>query len=106
MKKLNTLDSYSKGIFKIERNGEFITLTADEIVELLKLETALEGRALLENFADAQYDDCDMNKVEEMIEDTEVCYGIKCEVLDRIYGDDDFYDIEMNVIKNCIKYYE
>ena len=48
-KQLNTMDSFKEG-FRVERDGKIITLTSEEVFDLLYLRKSLEGRQFLTDY--------------------------------------------------------
>lgn len=71
---LNTMDSFKDG-FRIERDGKTITLTSEEMFDLLYLRKSLEGRQFL-----TDYENVATSKEKEVIqklkEDEEICFNI------------------------------
>ena len=73
-KQLNTMDSFKEG-FRVERDGKIITLTSEEMFDLLYLRKSLEGRQLL-----TYYESVAAPKEKEIIQrlkaDEEICFNI------------------------------
>lgn len=73
-KQLNTMDSFKEG-FRVERDGKIITLTSEEMFDLLYLRKSLEGRQLL-----TDYESVAAPKEKEIIQrlkaDEEICFNI------------------------------
>ena len=73
-KQLNTMDSFKEG-FRVERDGKIITLTSEEMFDLLYLRKSLEGSQLL-----TDYESVAAPKEKEIIQrlkaDEEICFNI------------------------------
>lgn len=91
--KLNNVTTFDKEGFKIERNGEIITLTQSEMREFRYLDSALDGRHSIEWFLDEIADEYisatpeEIAKLEEMLDDDAVCYEANQRFLDYAMGD-------------------
>ena len=105
--KLNTLEDFENDIFRIERNGEIITLTQEEMREFRMLNIALDGKTDLECFAHSGYcdedDDSMLNKIYKMMEDEQECYAIENSILDDMYDQCD--GLAYEVIKEYLSNY-
>lgn len=99
MERLNTMESFVKG-FNIIRNGEIITLTAEEMRDFKYLEKVIIGRDCLENY---KYwaDDEDKDIIDKMMNDENVCFNIEDDILDSIF--EDVIMITQEVIEDYIK---
>ena len=97
MKQLNTMDSFEKEGFKIERNGQVFILTPEEMSDFRYLDKAIDGRNCLECY-NASEDGEEI--VEEMKKDEEICYNIEDDILEILYNDAGV--VETDVIKNYI----
>lgn len=84
MKDLNTMDSFENEGFKIERNGEIIVLTPEEMSDFRYLDKAIDGRNCLECY-NASEDEKEI--IEEMKKDEEICFNIEDDVLDLLFND-------------------
>lgn len=74
--KLNTLESYLKGGFKIERDGKIITLTDNERNRLTYLDKARWGRYTIENLIEYNKD---YEFAKEFLNDAYICYRVETE---------------------------
>lgn len=81
-KKLNTVETFYNEGFKIERNGEVIILTPEEMRLFKELDSALDGRGSIEWYLDqiefkyisASSDD--VTKLKKMLSDDNACYQV------------------------------
>lgn len=94
---MNTMDSFEKEGFKIERDGKVITLSSGEMSDFRYLEEALYGRKCLEYF---NADEDEEKVIEKMKADEEICHNIGDDVLEILYSDAE--PVEYDVIKNYI----
>lgn len=99
MENLNTLESFEKG-FNIVRNGDIITLTAEEMRDFRYLEKAIIGRDCLENY---KYwaDDEDKDIIDKMMNDENICFNIEDDILEIVF--EDVSMIEQEVIEDYIE---
>ena len=99
---LNTMDTFQNEGFKIERNGEVITLTKEEMSYFRYLEQAIDGRESLERYREFADED-DKPVIDSMINNMGVCFEIEDDILDDIYMN--IGDIEDYIIRHYIKKY-
>lgn len=100
--KLNTMDSFENEGFKIERDGQVITLTQDEMCRFRKLESAIDGRSCFEYFIECETEDREEIKiVKKLMEDEEVCSDLSNDMLLKVYTDS--YEVELYLIKKAIR---
>ena len=100
--KLNTMDSFEKEGFKIERDGQVITLTQDEMCRFRKLESAIDGRSCFEHCIECETEDREESKiVKKLMEDEEVCSDLSNDMLLKVYTDS--YEVELYLIKKAIR---
>lgn len=91
--KINTVETFNKEGFKIERNGEVITLAREEMHEFRFLDSALDGRHSIEWFLDEienEYITMSSEKVaklKEMLNDDKACYRANQRFLDYVMED-------------------
>lgn len=96
--KLNTMETLDSG-FKIERNGEVITLTREEMADFRYLNTAIDGRSTLECY-DPDSFEIDEDKFTEMKNNVDVCNAIENFILDILF--EDCGEVEAYVIQKYI----
>ena len=73
-KQLNTTDSFKEG-FRVERDGKIITLTSEEMFNLLYLWKSLEGRQILANYESVASPE-EAEIIQKLKEDEEICFNI------------------------------
>lgn len=99
---LNTMDSFENEGFKIERNGQVITLTQDEMCRFRKLESAIDGRSCFEYFIECETVDREEIKIaKKLMKDEEVCSDLSNDMLLKVYTGS--YEIELYLIKKAIR---
>lgn len=100
--KLNTMDSFENEGFKIERNGQVITLTQDEMCRFRKLESAIDGRSCFEHFIEFETEDREEIKIaKKLMADEEVCSYLSNDMLLKVHADS--YEFELYLIKKAIR---
>lgn len=76
-KEINNLNDFQEGVFKIERNGEIITFTKEEMDAFRFFDTASKGRELLvKDQPDAKVEGIDIEVVNEAWKNAGKCYQI------------------------------
>ena len=101
-KTLNTMNTFYNG-FKIERDGEIITLTQKEMDEFIFLEKALVGKACVENY-ERHADKDELKYIQEIKEDKYACHNIQQEISEIMMEKSEL--VEKDVIADCIGYYK
>ena len=103
-KKLNTVETFYNEGFKIERNGEVIILTPEEMRLFKELDSALDGRRSVEWFLDEisnSYENAtpeEIIKLKAMLDDDDACYKVNQRFVD--YAMDDVGEIERDAIRD------
>lgn len=106
--KLNTMDSFKDG-FQIERDGKIITLTSEEMFDLLYLRKSLEGRQILVSY-ESVASPKEAEIIQKLKEDEEICFNIADSVqwkIEQIISNievGDLSDIEAIQFDICKKY--
>lgn len=101
MKELNTLETFWKEGFKIERDGNTIVLSQAEMEKFRYLDKALTGLFCLESY---NPDNEQVAKiVNELMKDDKICHDIDEDILDFL--GDDFYEAEKEIIDSFIDQY-
>lgn len=98
MNKLNTMESFEKEGYKIERDGQVFTLTSEEMNEFRYLNEALNGKSCLECYNTDSEEDLEI--VERMMQDEDICYSISEDILDNL--GEDSGALEADVIEDHI----
>ena len=68
------MDSFKEG-FRVERDGKIITLTSEEMFDLLYLRKSLEGRQILANYESTVSSE-ETGIIQKLKEDEEICFNI------------------------------
>lgn len=77
VKEINNLDDFQEGVFKIERNGEIIAFTKEEMDVFRFFDIASKGRELLvKDQPDSKVDSIKAESVSEAWEDADKCFKI------------------------------
>lgn len=91
VKEINNLDDFQEGVFKIERNGEIITFTKEEMDALRFFDTASKGRELLvKDQPDAKVEEIDIEVVNEAWKNADKCFEI-CKACENAVLTHDLY---------------
>lgn len=101
MKNLNTLETFRKEGFKIEREGKIISLSKTEMEEFRYLDQALTGLFCLECYNPENEQSAKI--IDEFIKNDRICHDIDEAVLDILM--DDCYSVERDVIDSFIDKY-
>lgn len=101
--KLNTMDSFENEGFKIERNGQVITLTKDEMSDFRFCDKANNGRCYLENYEETAKNIVEENReiIQKMKQDEIICYELVEDLEDEVYTDY-FYVTMSGIIQEAI----
>ena len=80
---LNTMETLNDG-FKIERNGEIITLTPKEMDEFMFLEKAIVGKKCVENYEQfyAAAEEDELEHIQQVKNDKFACNEIEQNILE------------------------
>lgn len=92
--------------FEIERDGQKITLTKDEIREIKKLFDAYNGRGSIEYWFDSIWEDESEERIkaaEQMMEDETVCANVWQNFLDDVFYDSG--EVENNTVNYMLDDY-
>ena len=87
-KNLNTMKTFDNG-FQIERNGEIITLTPEEMSDFKYLELARVGRLVLESYFEYSANDEEKKILKTIMEDEEICHNVEEDILNEVLEDID-----------------
>lgn len=96
--KLNNMKSFENEGFKIKRDGQVFTLTPQEMSEFRYLNEALNGKSCLECYNTDSEEDLEI--VERMMQDEDICYSIREDILDNL--SEDSGALEADVIEDHI----
>ena len=101
--KLNTMDSFEKEGFKIERDGQVITLTKLEMADFRFFDKAVTGKTSLEWYEEWKNNITDEDKkmIEKMKEDVFVCERITEYFEDKLH--ENSCDLEFEVVDKYVK---
>lgn len=105
-KEINNLDDFQEGIFKIERNGEIITFTKEEMDAFRFFDTASKGRELLvKDQPDAKVEEIDIEVVNEAWKNADKCYQIYEACENAVLTHDLYWDCFYKIAKVYRKYF-
>lgn len=76
VKEINSLDDFQEDVFKIERNGEIITFTKEEMDAFRFFDTASKGRELLVKDQPDAAEEITGEAVSEAWKNADKCYQI------------------------------
>lgn len=96
---LNTMKSFPNG-FNIKRNGQVVTMNAEETSDFHYLDKAVSGKSRLENYQKMLGDENENKIIDGMKKDEEICYNIESDILDKISTHS--YMIETKIIHDYI----
>lgn len=105
-KEINSLDDFQEGIFKIERNGEIITFTKEEMDAFRFFDTASKGRELLvKDQPDAKVEEIDIEVVNEAWKNADKCYQIYEACENAVLTHDLYWECFYKIAKVYRKYF-
>lgn len=106
VKEINNLDDFQEGVFKIERNGEIIAFTKEEMEAFRFFDTASKGRELLvKDQPDAKVEEIDIEAVSEAWKNAEKCFEIYKACESAVLTHDLYWDCFYKIAKVYRKYF-
>ena len=89
MQRLNTMETFEKNEFYIERDGVIFELTPEEMSDFMYLRKAIIGKHRLENYLKNHPEQKKI--ISQIMEDEEYCFELEDSISVRP-GDDEFMD--------------
>ena len=105
VKEINNLDDFQEGVFKIERNGEIITFTKEEMDAFRFFDTASKGRELLVKDQPDTAEEITGEAVSEAWEDADKCFQIYKDCENAVLTHDLYWDCFYKIAKVYRKYF-
>lgn len=106
VKEINNLDDFQEGVFKIERNGEIITFTKEEMDAFRFFDTASKGRELLvKDQPDAKVEEIDIEVVNEAWKNADKCFQIYKDCENAVLTHDLYWEHFYKIAKVYRKYF-
>lgn len=105
VKEINNLDDFQEGVFKIERNGEIIAFTKEEMDAFRFFDTASKGRELLVKDQPDVVEEMTGEAVSEAWKNADKCFEIYKACENAVLTHDLYWDCFYKIAKVYRKYF-